>query len=94
MAETVRDNRAEHRFELDVAGELAVAYYGADPAAPGVIVFTHTEVPQALSGRGVASRLIGGALEQVRGRGLKVAAKCPFVSAYLGKHPEFSDLIA
>jgi hypothetical protein len=91
MADAVRDNPAESRFELDVDGELAVAYY---TLAPGRITFTHTEVPPALSGRGVASRLIKGALEQARAKRLKVVAKCPFVSAYLGKHPEFNDLIA
>ncbi|HVM82492.1 MAG TPA: GNAT family N-acetyltransferase [Candidatus Binatia bacterium] len=91
MADEVRDNPAEHRFELAVEDALAVAYY---TLAPGVITFTHTEVPQALSGRGIASKLIRGALEQARSKKLKVAAKCPFVSAYLGKHSEFNDLIA
>jgi predicted GNAT family acetyltransferase len=90
MSEDVRQNNVRHRFELDVDGQTAVAYY---TVAPGVITFTHTEVPQALAGRGVASRLIGGALEQARAQGLRVVAKCPFVSAYLGKHPEFSDLL-
>jgi predicted GNAT family acetyltransferase len=46
-----------------------------------------------LGGRGVGSTLIRGALELVRAQGLKVVSKCPFVSAYLGKHPEFNDLI-
>jgi predicted GNAT family acetyltransferase len=90
MADAVRDNAAESRFELDVAGHLAVAYY---QLSPGIVTFTHTEVPPALAGQGVASRLIKGALEQVRARGLKVVAKCDFVSAYLGKHNEFADLI-
>jgi predicted GNAT family acetyltransferase len=86
----VRNNTALHRFELDVDGHLAVAYYHP---APGVITFSHTEVPPALGGRGVGSTLIKGALELVRAQGLKVVSKCPFVSAYLGKHPEFNDLI-
>jgi predicted GNAT family acetyltransferase len=46
-----------------------------------------------LNGRGIGSALVRGALEQVRARGLKVVAKCPFVSAYMSKHPEFSDLL-
>jgi predicted GNAT family acetyltransferase len=91
MAEDVRDNATESRFELDVGGHLAVAYYRL---SPGIVTLTHTEVPPALSGQGVGSRLIKGALEQVRARGLKVIAKCAFVSGYLGKHPEFGDLIA
>ena len=87
----MRNNTAESRFELDADGHTAVAFYRT---APGVITFVHTEVPQALSGRGVGSRLVRGALEQARALGLKVVPRCPFVSAYMGKHPEFNDLLA
>jgi len=90
MSDGVRNNTAESRFELDADGHTALAFYRMEP---GVITFVHTEVPQELSGRGVGSRLMHGALEQVRALGLKVVAKCPFVSAYLGKHPEFNDLL-
>jgi predicted GNAT family acetyltransferase len=90
MPSTVRDNPALHRFELDAEGHTAVAYY---QLAPGVITFTHTEVEPVLRGRGIGSRLVHGALEAARARGLKVVARCPFVSAYLGRHPEFADLI-
>jgi len=87
----MRNNTAESRFELDVDGHTALAFYRIES---GVITFVHTEVPQALSGRGVGSRLVRGALEQARALGLKVVPKCPFVSAYMGKHPEFNDLLA
>jgi uncharacterized protein len=90
MANTVRNNTALNRFELDADGHTAVAYYRL---APGVITFTHTEVPQELAGRGIGSALARGALEIVRAQGLKVVAQCPFISAYLGKHPEFNDLL-
>lgn len=91
MTETIHDNTDEQRFELKIEGQTAFVYYAL---APGVITLTHTDVPLVMSGKGVASRLIKGALEQVRGRGLKVKAECPFVQGYLGKHPEFGDLIA
>jgi uncharacterized protein len=90
MSDGVRNNTAESRFELDADGHTAFAYYRM---APGTITFTNTEVPQELSGLGVGSRLVRGALEQVRAQGLKVVAKCPFVSAYMGKHSEFNDLL-
>ena len=54
----------------------------------------HTEVPPALEGRGIGSALVRGMLEAIRARGLKVVVKCPFVATYMGKHPEFNDLIA
>jgi predicted GNAT family acetyltransferase len=46
-----------------------------------------------MSGHGVGSQLVRGALEAARARGLKVVARCPFVAAYLAKHPEFNDLL-
>jgi len=87
---TVRDNAAQHRYELDVDGEFATLYYRL---APGVITLVHTEVPAALGGRGIGSKLVRELLEDVRARGLKVVARCPFVAAWMGKHPEFNDLI-
>ena len=86
----IRNNTQLSRFELDADGRTAVSYY---KLAPGVITFTHTEVPQELSGRGIGSRLARGALEAARAQGLKVVATCPFVSAYIAKHPEFGDLL-
>jgi predicted GNAT family acetyltransferase len=87
----VRDNKAEHEFELVVDGHRAIAAYQLED---DTIVFTHTIVPKAIEGRGVASKLIRGALDQVRDRGLKVVAQCPFVAAYIKRHPDTQDLLA
>jgi len=86
----VIDNKAMQRFELNVEGHIAAAYY---VIAGNVMTFTHTEVPKELEGKGIASKLIKGALDQVRARELKVIAQCPFVHAYMGKHPEYNDLL-
>jgi predicted GNAT family acetyltransferase len=84
------DNKALHRFELDVEGHVAKSFYKIEN---GVITFIHTEVPPELGGKGVGSRLIKGALDQVRANGLKVIAECPFVKAYIEKHAEYADLL-
>lgn len=91
MSDAVRDNKAEQRFELGAGDHLAVANYRL---APGVMTFTHTEVPEELQGRGIASKLIRGALEGARAQGVKVVSRCSFVSAYLQRHPEFNDLVS
>jgi uncharacterized protein len=91
MSNEVRNNHALGRYELDVDGHVAVAYY---KRADGVVTFTHTEVPKALEGRGIGSRLAKGALDLVRGEGHKVVAQCPFIAGYIQKHPEFADLLA
>src|SRR3546814_14577469 len=86
---TVRDNRAEQEFELDVDGHRAIAAYQREG---GKIVFTHTEVSKAIEGRGVASKLIRAALDAARDERLKVVAQCEFVAAYIERHPEYRDL--
>ena len=84
------DNKAQHRFELEIDGHIAAAYY---ELAGGVITFVHTEVPPELGGRGVGSRLAKGALDQVRTDGLRVIAQCPFVKAWIDKHPDYAVLL-
>jgi predicted GNAT family acetyltransferase len=88
---TVRNNAALSRYELDVNGATAFANYRL---APGKVIITHTETPPALRGRGIASQLVQGSLEQIRANGLKVVAGCGFVVDYLQKHPEYSDIAA
>jgi predicted GNAT family acetyltransferase len=69
VPDTVRDNPALSRFELDHDGRTAVAYY---QLTPGVITLRHTEVPPEMSGQGIGSQLVRGVLEAARARGLKV----------------------
>lgn len=90
MTGTVRDNASLKRFELEVEGKIASLYYRLEP---DTITLVHTEVPEELGGRGIGSTLVRGALEAIRQKGLKVVVKCPFVAAWMGKHPEFNDLI-
>jgi predicted GNAT family acetyltransferase len=91
MSSPVRDNSALSRFELAAEGATALAYYRL---ADGVLIFTHTEVPPQFRRRGIASRLVQGALEAARARDLKVVPRCSFVASYLTRHPEFADILA
>jgi uncharacterized protein len=77
---------AKERYEARVDGALAgfAEYRGhGDPRA-----FTHTEVDERFEGQGVGSALVAGAMEDVRAQGLTVLPICPFVKAWLGRHPE------
>jgi predicted GNAT family acetyltransferase len=87
----IRDNTALSRFELDDGGVTVVLNY---KLAGKVMTLAHTETPVAARGRGLASRLVEAVLQQARARGLKIVPRCPFVGAYLEKHPEFRDLVA
>ena len=91
MAAAVRDNTARSRFELQEDGVTAFMNYRL---AGNAIALDHTETPVAARGRGLASRLVAGALDQIRSRGLEIVPVCPFVRVFLGKHPEYRDLVA
>jgi predicted GNAT family acetyltransferase len=91
MPSPIRDNTALSRFELDAGGVTAFMNYRL---AGKVMTLDHTETPTAARGRGIASQLVAGVLDETRRRGLKIVPRCPFVSAYLAKHPEFHDLLA
>ena len=88
----VRDNAEELRYEILRDGELLgeIMYR----TRPGAIVLAHTEVAPSAEGRGIGSRLVAGALDDIRARGQRVVPLCPFVAAYLRRHPEQSDLVA
>lgn len=84
------NNPSEHRYQLTVDGHIAATYY---KLADGVITFVHTEVSPELGGKGIGSKLIRGALDQVRADGLKVIPQCPFVKAFIEKHADYQDLL-
>ena len=88
--QAVQNNRSEQEFTLEVDGEVAVAAYQREG---DTIVFTHTVVPPAIERHGVGSRLVRGALDQARDQGLTVVPQCPFVRAFIAKHPEYRDLL-
>jgi predicted GNAT family acetyltransferase len=89
---TVLDVPEWARFEIHVDGQLAgFAQYRS---TPGLIVFTHTEIDDEFEGRGLGSALIRAALDTARQRGLAVRPDCPFVRAYIARHPDdYLDLV-
>ncbi len=89
--QSVVHNMGEDRFEMRVGGELAVVEY---LLAPGRIIFTHTGVPRAVRGQGIASRLAHAALEHARAADLRVVPYCSFFRTYIQRHPEYQTLVA
>lgn len=87
----VHHNEAEHRYELEADGGLAIADY---QQRGDTLYFTHTEVPPQMQGKGIAAKLMEGAIADVRARGLKMKPVCSYVVAYVRRHPETQDLLA
>ena len=86
----IKRNEATRRFETEVEGKMGVLEY---QMAGHSIVFTHTEVPPEIEGRGIASALTQAGLDYARAQELRVVPQCPFVRGYLVKHSEYGDLV-
>lgn len=85
-------NAEAKRFELHVEGHTAII---ESILAKGDIMFlTHTEVPPALEGKGVGKRIVENALNYIKDHNYTLAPLCPFVAAYLKRHPEWKSILA
>lgn len=85
-------NEEKKRFELEV--ENAVAFIEYIQNKDNIIFLTHTEVPSELEGKGVGSAIVSRTLEWIKGQGYTLAPLCPFVAAYLKRHPEWTGILA
>ena len=86
----VRNNAAANRYEITVNGELAGF---ADYRVGERVVFSHTVVDPAFEGRGLASTLMGVALDEARLLDKTVVAQCTYVAGFIGRHPQYQDLL-
>ena len=89
-APAIVHNSAESRFEAELGGRLAVCVYHR---RGDVLHLSHTEVPAAAQGRGVAAALVRETLAWARREGLRVRPLCSYVAAYMRRHPETRDLL-
>jgi predicted GNAT family acetyltransferase len=87
----VTDNTALGRYEMRMDGQTAFVEYRRRGDR---ITLVHTEVPEALSGRGIGSALARAVLEDIRRRGVHVVPECEFIAGYIERHPAYGDLVA
>lgn len=84
------DNKDEERFEVIIEGFPSIVEYkvkGND------VYLTHTEVPQALEGRGIAAALVEKVLAEIEHRGQKMIPLCPYVQSFLKRHPDWERIV-
>ena len=88
----IHDNRHQHRFELETDGKLSFVVYQA--IDDDTLALVHTEVDPELSGKGIGTRLVEGVLNYVEHHNLKIVPLCPFVAAYLKRHPDWNRVVS
>ena len=84
---TVVNNRERQEYEITADGETAFLEYRFQE---GVLVLMHTEVPEKLAGRGIGTSLAAYAFRDAKEQAVPVKVYCPFVLAYLKRHPELA----
>jgi predicted GNAT family acetyltransferase len=90
MSIEITRNREASRFETTIDGHLCVCQYRLYGR---LMMMTHTGVPHAIRGRGIAAELVRAALAFARDEGLKVRPDCSYVEAYMRRHPDTLDLL-
>lgn len=91
MTIPVTHDERRQRFETTVDDQLCVAEY---ERRGDVLWMTHTVVPPAVGGRGVAAELVRVALAWAEDQGLQVQPACSYVEVYMRRHPETHKLLA
>ncbi len=86
------DEPGRQRYEARV-GDIVAGFLEYRSVGTRTIL-VHTEVDASMEGRGIGGRLVTGALDDLRARGRRITVKCPFVAAFLERHPEYRDLVA
>ena len=85
----IRHDAQQQRFDTEADGHAAHLEYRRHGE---VLTITHTEVPEAIGGRGIAGKLVRAAADYARGAGLKVAPVCSYSAEWMNRHPEYNDI--
>lgn len=87
----ISENLEKKRFEVVVENKTAFIEY---IRAENKMYLTHTEVPRELEGKGIASGMVQQVFQRIEKEELKLVPLCPFVAAYLKRHPEWHTILA
>jgi predicted GNAT family acetyltransferase len=91
MSLEVQNDEKNRKFHASVEGHEAAIEYVRVGDAYNLL---HTFVPEELRGRHVGEELVRGALDQIKAQGATFLPTCPFVQAFVKKHPEYQVGVA
>lgn len=92
MSLQVQNDEKARKFHATVEGHEAVVEYALMEG--NVYNLVHTFVPEELRGQGIAEQVVSGALDQIRDKGATFLPSCPYVQAFLKRHPQYQDGVA
>lgn len=84
-------NPEKKRFEIQIGDQISMVKYVMGSKE---IIFTHTEVPEAFEGRGIAGKMAKAAIEYAKEHGLRIRPMCPYIAEYIKRHPEYHSITA
>ena len=84
------DNEAENRYEMSFENTISFIEYEKEGDN---ISLLHTEVNPSLEGRGVGTAIVEKVLKAIEEKGLQLIPLCPFVVAYIKRHPDWERII-
>jgi len=87
----VMHSSTQKRFEMQIGDQIAMVKYILGSSE---IIFTHTEVPEAVEGQGVAGKIAKAAVEYAQAQGLRIRPMCPYMAAWIKRHPEYHSITA
>jgi predicted GNAT family acetyltransferase len=79
-------------YRTTVDGHLAEMTFSR--AGEHILIIDHTDVPDALRGRGVGNQLVARAVGDARAAGIKIFPLCPFAASQFRRHPEYHDVLS
>lgn len=89
---TIHLNGHKHRFELKTDGKISIVEFMQPDDE--TLALTHTEVDPSLEGQGIGSKLVEEVLEYAERNNLKIVPLCPFVAAYITRHPDWQRVVS
>jgi predicted GNAT family acetyltransferase len=83
----------QQRFTLPTTPVSVLDYQLAPGSRPDRVVFTHTGVPAAFRGQGLAAQLVEAGLTWAQKQGFKVVPACSYVALHIERHPQWRSLL-
>lgn len=88
--ENIPLRKTDKRFEIEIDGHFAFIDYRE---MGHQIALVHTEADPELAGTGAAAAVVEKTLHYIEANQKKVLPFCPYVFAYIKKHPEWKRIV-